>query len=169
VAVTVYSVYEPPAKAQDLAERAEGIAFVKEGFAWAAFLVPLLWLIYHRMWIELVVLFLIYVVMQLAIGTDSQAQALAVWASFAIAVLFAFVANDLRAASLERRGYRFAGAASGRDQTDAERIFFTAWLPQQERAKREPLSPPLPRRAGEVRARRERGEGEEVIGLFPQP
>jgi hypothetical protein len=169
VAVTVYSVYEPPAKVQDLAERAESVAFVKEGFAWPALFVPLLWLIYHRMWIELVVLFLIYVVMLLAIGTGSQAQTLAVWTSFAIAVLFAFVANDLRAASLERRGYRFAGAVSGRDRNEAERIFFTAWLPQQERAKREPPPPPLPRRAGDVRARLERGEGEEVIGLFPQP
>ena len=167
--MTVYSVYEPPAKAQDLAERAEGVAFVKEGFAWVAFLVPLLWLIYHRMWIELVVLFLIYVVMQLAIGTDSQAQVLVVWASFAIAVLFAFVANDLRTASLERRGYRFAGAVSGRDRNEAERIFFNAWLPQQERARRDPPPPSLPHRGGDVRARPERGEGEEVIGLFPQP
>jgi hypothetical protein len=86
----------------------------------------------------------------------------------AIAVLFAFEANDLRAASLERRGHRFAGAASGRDRVDAERSFFRAWLPQQQSA-REPFVPPEPRREGGARARPPRGEGEEVIGLFPQP
>ena len=135
--MTVYSVYEPPAEAPDLMQRADRLAFVKEGFSWPALLVPLLWLIYYRMWIELIVLGLIYLALQVVFGTDTQGQALAVWASFAIGVLFAFEANDLRAAALERRGYRLAGVASGRDRTEAERSFFTAWLPQQASAARD--------------------------------
>ena len=169
--MTVFAVYQPPSEAPDLAERADRLAFVKEGFSWPAFLVPLLWLIYHRMWIEFVVLFLIYIVMQVVIGTETDSQsALAAFAGFAISVLFGFAANDLRAASLERSGYRFAGTASGRDRIDAERSFFTAWLPQQERSARQSVTPPaLPRRAPEAGTQRSRGEGEEVIGLFPSP
>jgi hypothetical protein len=34
--VTVYSVYEPPAKTPDMLARAETLAFVKEGFSWPA-------------------------------------------------------------------------------------------------------------------------------------
>ena len=167
--MTVYSVYEPPVPVPDLTERADRLAFVKEGFSWPAFLVPLLWLIYYRMWIEFVVLVLVYIGLQLAFGADSQGHALTVWASFAIAVLFAFEANDLRAASLERRGYRLAGVASGRDRIDAERSFFGVWLPQQVRTAREPAAPPEPRRESETRTLLARGEGEEVIGLFPRP
>jgi Protein of unknown function (DUF2628) len=168
IAVTVYSVYEPPAEAPDLMQRADRLAFVKEGFSWLALLVPLLWLIYYRMWIELIVLGLIYLALQVVFGNDTQGQALAIWASFAIGVLFAFEANDLRAAALERRGYRLVGVASGRDRTEAERSFFTAWLPQQKSSSRPPERPRQPRRAEAVPPV-QRGEGEEVIGLFPRP
>ena len=165
--MTVYSVYEPPAEAPDLMQRADRLAFVKEGFSWSALLVPLLWLLYYRMWIELIVLVLIYIVLQIVFGSDAQGQVLTAWASFAIGVLFAFEANDLRAASLERKGYRLAGVASGRDRTDAERSFFTAWLPQQATAARVPPRGVEHRRETEA-PHRPRGEGEEVIGLFPQ-
>ncbi len=62
--MTVYSVYEPPTQAPDLAERADRLAFVKEGFSWPALLVPLLWLLYYRMWIEFILLVLVYVGLQ---------------------------------------------------------------------------------------------------------
>ncbi len=166
--MTVYSVYEPPVQEPDIAERADRLAFVKEGFAWPAFFVSVLWLIYHRMWLEFIVLAVVLVVLPLAFGTTSEGQTLAGWASLAVAVLFAFEANDLRAASLERRGYRLAGVVSGRDRTEAERAFFTTWLPQQARAAREPERGPEPRREASSSGTMPRGEGEEVIGLFPQ-
>ena len=167
--MTVYSVYEPPIEAPDVAERADRLAFVKEGFSWPALLVPVLWAIYYRMWIEFIVLVLIYVALQVVFGADPQGQTLAAWASLAVGVLFAFEANDLRTLSLERRGYRLAGVASGRDQTEAERLFFHSWLPQQARPSKGPERGPEPRRGGEAAASVPRGEGEEVIGLFPRP
>jgi len=166
--VTVYSVYEPPSQATNAVERADRLAFVKEGFSWPALFVPLLWLLYHRMWIEFVVLALIYVALQVAFGTEAQGQAFAAWASLAVGVLFAFEANDLRTAALERKGYRLAGVASGRDRTEAERAFFTAWLPQQAIAPRVPSRSTEPRRDTEISPSAPRRESEEVIGLFPQ-
>ena len=165
--MTVYSVYEPPVSETDVIARADRLAFVKEGFSWVALLVPLVWLLYHRMWIEAVVLFLVYVGLQLAFGGDAQGQALVTWASLAISLLFAFEASDLRTASLERRGYRLAGVVSGRDRVDAERAFFVKWLPEQERTA--PVTLAASRRDSFTRTPRQRGEGEEVIGLFPQP
>lgn len=167
--MTVYSVYEPPVQAPDLALRAERLVFVTEGFSWPALFVPILWLLYYRMWVEFVLLALIYVALQLVFGTDAQGQTLFGWASLAIAVLFAFEANDLRAASLERRGYRLAGMASGRDRIEAERSFFTAWLAQQGKAARDPERVVEPRREVESGPPMARSEGEEVIGLFPRP
>lgn len=163
-----YSVYEPPKQAPNLYERADKLAFVKEGFSWPALLVPLLWLIYHRMWIEFILLLVVYAALQAAFGSDPQGQALAAWASVAVGVLFAFEANDLRTLALERRAYRFAGVAIGRDRVEAERAFFSSWLPQQQsrpaRTKRENMPAQESKSIAPVR-----GEGEEVIGLFPRP
>jgi hypothetical protein len=166
--VTVYSVYEPPAQAPVLAERADRLAFVKEGFSWIALCVPALWLIFYRMWIELIILLLIYVALQVVFGTDAQGESVVAWASLAVGVLFAFEANDLRARALERRGYRLAGVASGHGRLEAERSFFTAWLPRQAKAARPQERVREPRRESGTAVTLPRGEGEEVIGLFPQ-
>ncbi len=167
--MTLYSVYEPRAEAPDLIERADRLAFVTEGFSWPALLVPAFWLIYQRMWVELVVFVIACVALQWAFGLSDQGQALLGWASLALVVLFAFEANDLRTAALERRGYRLAGVASGRDRTDAERWFFRAWLPQQAKAARGVERGQERARDGEAAKPVTRGEAEEVIGLFPRP
>lgn len=163
--MTVYSVYEPGAEAPDLVVRADRLAFVKEGFSWPAFFVPALWLIYQRMWIELIVFFVAFGALQWVFGLEPQTQALLGWASLALVALFAFEANDLRTAALERRGYRLAGVVSGRDRADAELSFFRAWLPQQAKAAKVQERT----RDSQAAAPAGRGESEEVIGLFPRP
>ena len=162
-----YSVYEPSPSASDLVERADRLAFVKDGFSWPALFFPAFWLIYHRMWIELVILLGVLAGLQFAFGGDSQGAELAGWVSIAIAIVFGLEGNDLRAAALGRRGYRLAGIASGRDRSTAELSFFRAWLPQQAKARRAPE--PDSERHGQVAAAAMGGEGEEVIGLFPRP
>ena len=168
--MTIYSVYEPSEKAPDIEARADALQFVKEGFSWPALFVPALWLIFYRMWIELVVFLAILVAVQLISGGGQGAQ-LAAWASLAISVLLAFEANDLRGAALERRGYRLIGLAEGRGRADAEMSFFKAWLPLQNRQMRTERSPgraPELKRDSEVKRPTTLGEGEGVIGLFPQ-
>jgi hypothetical protein len=166
--VTVYSIYESSSEARDLALRADRLAFVKEGFSWIALLVPALWLIFYRMWLELIVFLVGFAALEWAFGTSEPGKKLFGWVSLGLFILFAFEANDLRAASLERRGYRLVGLASGRDRGQAELSFFRTWLPEQEKQAR------APERAAERRASGSsppgsRGESEEVIGLFPGP
>jgi hypothetical protein len=172
--VTLYSVYEPPAEAPDLVDRAEALTFVKEGFAWPALLVPGLWLLYQRMWLELIVFILIFGLLAWAFGSSEEGQALLGWISLALIVLFAFEAHDLRGAALERSGYRLTGVAIGRDLDSAELAFLRTWLPQQQReagvGKREQeqlrgAKAPVRQTSAAMRG----AEGEEVIGLFPRP
>jgi hypothetical protein len=171
--VTVYSVYEPPQPPANLALRAEKLAFVKEGFTWPALFVPALWLIYHRMWIELIVFLAIFAVLPLAFGLDRQNEELMSWISLALVMLFAFEANDLRSASLERRGYTLAGVAMGGDRTEAELDFFRHWLPQQSGTAKPAAAPVLapPKRQPVAKAEPQPSSRprEEVIGLFPRP
>jgi hypothetical protein len=173
-AVTLYSVYEPPAEAPDVVARAEALVFVKEGFSWPALFVPGLWLLYQRMWLELVVFVLVFALLAWIFSDSAAGQTLLSWISIAIVVLFAFEANDLRAAALERSGYRPVGVAVGRGVDDAELQFLRSWLPRQQGAAQE-------RQGGQDRPRGTKaqalpaqasargGEGEEVIGLFPVP
>jgi len=171
--VTVYSVYEPtPAPSgegnADWEARAEGVAFVKEGFAWIALIVPILWLIYHRMWLELLALLALFLSLPLIFGSDPAGKDLAGWASLGLTVLFAFEANDLRAWALRRRGFRFAGTASGRDQIEAETRFFSRWLPEQAQShKAVPAVLPVLGKGPAIVPTRPLG-GDEVIGSFPR-
>ena len=152
-----------------MTERADRLVFVKEGFSWPAFFVPLLWLIYHRMWLELVLLLLVYVALQLGVR-HRRARADAVgWAGFAIVVLFAFEANDLRRP-------RSSGAATGSSAWPAAATASTPSARSSalaaatgEGPRANPPPAPAPRRDTGARARLPRGEGEEVIGLFPRP
>lgn len=167
--MTAYSVYEPPGDDADLEARAEKVAFVKEGFSWAAFFVPVLWLIFQRMWLELLVFLVVITALPFFFGAGDAGREIAGWVTIGLTILFAFEANDLRGWALQRRGYRLAGVASGRDRTDAERAFFTAWLPEQERGIRRAATPAATK-AGKsmpVTPTRPSG-GDEVIGSFPR-
>jgi hypothetical protein len=166
--VTVYTVYEPTGDADaELTARADRIAFVKEGFSWPALFVPALWLLYHRMWIELVLFVGFFSLMPWLLGVGTEAEQIFGWFSLGLVALFAFEANDLRGWALQRRGYRFAGIATGRDRIEAERAFFTAWLPQQQRRARvpdkAPGATPVPSSAPSRSS-----DGDEVIGSFPR-
>ncbi len=165
--MTVYSVYEPPAKAPDVLARAESLRFVKQGFSWPALFVPGLWLLYQRMWLELILFVALFVALAWLLGQSEQGQGLLGWVSLGLVVLFAAEASDLRSASLERRGWRQVGAAVGTSRDAAELAFFRAWLPEQERVM--PPREATAERQSPVVATRARagGEGEEVIGLFP--
>ena len=67
--MTLFSVYEPQSEAPDLEERADSLLFVKEGFSWPALFVPGLWLIYRRMWLELVLFLGLFLVLGWAFGS----------------------------------------------------------------------------------------------------
>ena len=167
--MTLYSVYEPPSEAPDLEDRADSLVFVKDGFSWPALFVPLLWLLYRRMWIELVLFLGLFLVLCLGVRHRASRgrRCSAGWASRSC-VLFAFEANDLRSAALERRGYRQMGTAAGATAIDAELAFFRSWLPRAGARTAARGRAGSGQEAG-IPAPRTSGEAEEVIGLFPRP
>ncbi len=164
--MTVYSVYVPPGDDADIEARADKVAFVKDGFNWVALFIPVLWLIYQRMWFELVLFLAVLFLIPFLLGNAPAARELASWLVLGLTVVFAFEASDLRGWALQRRGYGFAAAVAGRDWEEAERSFFTNWLPQQQRRKFPlPVTTTPPKAA--VTPTRSSG-GDEVIGSFPR-
>jgi hypothetical protein len=163
--VTAYYVYEPGSEAPTVSARADALDFVKDGISWPALIVPALWLIYHRMWIELLVYLAAYAALGWAMSYSQNGSDLLSWVAIALSLLFAFEANDLRRYALERKGYRQVGVAIGGSREAAELSFFRTWLPEQS------TSPKAPQRSTKTEApvRVAPGGTEEVIGLFPRP
>ena len=102
-------------------------------------------------------------------GPSDAGKTVSGWLSLALVVLFAFEANDLRRAALERRGYRQMGTAVGAGRDDAELAFFRSWLPREERGRPRDSAPPERPGSAGIPAPKTSGEAEGVIGLFPAP
>jgi len=164
--VTAYYVYEPASEAPNVSARAEQLDFVKDGISWPALIVPAFWLIYHRMWIELLVYLAAYGALGWAMTYSQNGADFLAWVGIALSLLFAFEANDLRRYALERKGYRQLGVAIGGGREAAELAFFRAWLPEQSNSTR---ATERPTRMREATVRAAPSETEEVIGLFPRP
>lgn len=170
--VITCTVHERESDDGSIEERAQRIVFVKEGFAWWAFLFPLLWLLYHRLWLALIAFTAAFV----ALGFLAALSVWPEWAdailSFGISVLLGLEGNNLRRWTLAQQGYEQVDVTTGHDREECERRFFERWLEAQEgRAVRAPGT------GGAAFAKRSsvpapasgpRGDGDEVIGLFPE-
>lgn len=173
--MVTYTVHEREDESGDISDRAEEIIFVKEGYAWAALLIPILWLVYHRMWLVLAGFVALIVAVQAVISTSELGEEVTGWAMMLVNLFFALLANDLRRWNLESRGYRLIEPVSGQNLAQCEERFFTQWLAAQagqgsgggdapRHAKR--LKKTSPKRASPSKVS---SGADDVIGLFPEP
>jgi Protein of unknown function (DUF2628) len=95
------------------------IVLVKEGLCWPALVLSPLWAIWHRMWIEAIVFVAAPIALELATEFFGLTPLGVSAAGLGFSLLVGYVANDLRRASLERRGFRTAGLVAGRDHDTA--------------------------------------------------
>ena len=149
-------VFEPPATAARSLAAAEKAVFIKDAFSWGAFLVPWAWLPWRRMWL----VFLAWLAATVAIGIVTEIlsvpDGLSALIQLVLSYVFALEANALRAWTMRRRGWNWAGIACGADQTEAEYRYH------------EGLAMPAPPRsaAGTLPASR---PSDSVLGVFPEP
>ncbi|MGI9385082.1 MAG: DUF2628 domain-containing protein [Methyloligellaceae bacterium] len=160
-----YSVHELPSSTDTLVERADRITFVKEGFAWWAFLIPVFWLIYQRMWLVLLGFVGVTVVLNLIFELFGLGEVAAAVASLGLGLLLALEANDLRRWTLRRRGFEELGLVTGKRRDECEFRFFTAWLADMEAPGHSVSNGP---RADTSSSRSsDRNPTDEVVGVFP--
>lgn len=122
-----YSVLEPATTSDDIVERIDRVTFVREGFAILALVFPMIWLLFHRMWLVLFAFILVAAIVNVGFVALGMSETIAGWATLAITLLFALNANDLRRWTLERRGFQFVGVVSGRNRDECEIRFFDGW------------------------------------------
>lgn len=125
-----YTVHEPASAGSSVEDRASRLVFTKEGFALWALVAPLLWLLFNRLWWELILFLLLTIAVVIAVKTGAGSDVAAGWASFLLNLVFAFEARDIKRRALERRGHRLVGIVTARNLEEAERRFLTEWLPR---------------------------------------
>jgi hypothetical protein len=162
-----YTIHEPAAAPADPMARADATQFVKEGIAWWALVFPVLWLLYHRLWIVLAGFLGILVLIEVGAALAGLGEAAAGWVTIVISLVFALEANNLRRWTLTRRGFVMAGSVSGHDLTECELRYFSQWP--------DAPTPPAggagtsksPSAPAGAKTSTQGGE-DEVIGLFPE-
>jgi Protein of unknown function (DUF2628) len=119
-----YSVHAEPWNPATTPKGADRTIMVKEGFSWPAFLIALPWLLWHRMWIVLV----LYLALVLGLGALSEFGQLpdqvTTVVSFVIALILGFEGNGLLRWTLRRRGYEEIGEVAAETPAAAEMRFF---------------------------------------------
>jgi len=160
-----YTVHAPAG-----ADAPERFTFVKDGISWPALFVPILWILWHRLWLTLIgaIIFVLLIAWTERLANDEIAAILAILG----VILFALEANNIRRLSLARRGWRDAGSSFGKNIEEAEIRFFHDW------GRAAAPVPPAERREAMKRAayatpdRRDRSAkdaDEPIFGLFPEP
>jgi len=159
----VYTVHEPPRKEDERGDDALAhtarFVFVRDGFHFWAFLLAPLWMLRHRMWLELIA----YLLLIAGITFALQRLGVTGGAGFAVYVLVSLLvgmeASSLRRWKLSRRSFASVGVVVGDELEEAERRFFDAWTAQSEPHAR--AATPAAPFVG--------SSSSEIVGLFPQP
>lgn len=126
-----YTVHEPPEMPADRLDRADSLAFVKDGFSiWAAAFTPL-WLIVNRLWLVLAFYVSGVAILEVILWALDLGQRPAAVLMGALHLIIGFEADTLKRWTLDRNGWSMIGSVNGRNGEDCERRFFEDWLPQQ--------------------------------------
>jgi hypothetical protein len=155
-----YTVHAPP-EAEPAPEK---FAFVKEGFSWPALFFPILWMLWHRLWLILLwyVVFVLVVAWIGRLTGDTNVIILGLLGG----LLFAMEANNLRRMSLGRSGWSEIGGSTGASLAEAEVQFFSRWagVTTDPMEKRDVIA-----RAAYSPEARAYGADDPILGLFPEP
>jgi len=168
--MAIYTVHEPPRKGEGSAPDPERFVFVRDGFAFWAFLLTPFWMLRHRLWLVLLGYVVVMVALQAGLAAIGTSETVMSAVGLLLSLLVGFEAATLRRFTLGRRRWKTVGIVVGDDAESAERRFFDAWMDEHggdgtwSPAPQPSSPPPL-----EGTLSRGPSASPDVIGLFPQP
>lgn len=115
-----YTIHERPA--QTAGGDAEVLA-IASGFRWWAAIVPILWLLWHRLWLGFALYLLFSVVLGIAFALGDIAEPAATAIGLAVSLLIGFGAAEYWRWTLERRGWRLVAVLRAEATVDAEDLY----------------------------------------------
>lgn len=155
--MAAYVIMEPRQKTPATVDA----VFIRDGFAFLAFLVPFVWLLWHRLWIE-AALALGAVLLIGALAETGGYGAYASLLSLLVSIYVGLEGAALRINALRRRGWRDAAVVEANSAAEAEIRYYAAVAVEPEADARpavEPVRRPVERAAPSGPA----------LGLFSYP
>jgi hypothetical protein len=113
--MAAYVVMEPPGRS----EKADTTAFVRDGFTWLGFLVPPLWLVWNRLWVEAGIAFLVMGALSM-LGQKLGLGVAGSLLSLLVSLYVGLEGQGLRIAALRRRGWHEWGVVQAGRLDDAD-------------------------------------------------
>jgi hypothetical protein len=171
--MAVYTVHQPPLRKSENMPDPARFTFVRDGFYMWGFLLSVLWMLRHRLWLVAVLFVAGTVLLDIGLRYAGVTSGWRTFVFLAIAFLVGLEGATLRRWTLKRRGWTNVGVVVADDPDDAERRFFVNW----QAGKRANAAPP-PAHAESVvrgpvvpstRVAYPRSEPSGVIGSFPEP
>ncbi|MER8542738.1 DUF2628 domain-containing protein, partial [Mesorhizobium sp. M1334] len=105
--MAIYVVMEPPGRGESV-----DTTFIRDGFAWLGFLVPPLWLAWHRLWVEAALAFVAMGLLSI-LGERLDLETAGSLLSFLVMLFVGLEGQGLRIAALRRRGWHEWGVVEG--------------------------------------------------------
>ena len=164
--MAVYTVHQPPLRATDAAPDPQRFVFVRDGFSIWAFVAAALWMLWHRMWLILLVYVAVMVGLETALRYAGVSSFILSLVGLLISLLVGIEAGTLRRFTLARRGWKNVGVVSAYDLEDAERRFFGSWVGA---VPTKGIVPSTAQRNSPPPTLLPRMPPPDVIGLFPEP
>lgn len=116
--MAVYVVMEP--EQPELSQAQEKAVLIRDGFSFWAFVLPVIWLLLHRLWIEALAA-LALMLMAAALATQLGGHpVLGSALSLLTQIYFGLESANLRVAALRRRGWAMWGPVEAANRHDAE-------------------------------------------------
>ena len=115
--MAVYVVMEPPGASRN--DAASGAVLVRDAFSILGFLLPPLWLLWHRLWIEAALVFALGVGVA-ALGEIAGLGFAGAALSLLVPIYVGLEGAGLRVNALRRRGWREWGVVEASDKAEAE-------------------------------------------------
>jgi hypothetical protein len=163
----VYTVHEPPLRAADASADPQRFVFVRDGFSLWAFLLTPFWMLWHGLWLVLILYLVASIGLETALHVLGGSTFVIALVGILISLLVGLEAGTLRRFTLRRRGWRDVGVVGGDRVEDAERRFFDAWVQQPPtRVSTATTATPAVR---PVTPPPSSSEAPGVVGLFPEP
>lgn len=117
--------------AQDPIDDGKGVLFVKDGFSWPAFFIPLFWMLWHRLWLPLVGYVGVIALIVLAGYGFSWPDNLTGGMGLLANLFVGLEGNNFRRRALARRGFEEVADIVANDGEEASYRFFAARLSDQ--------------------------------------
>lgn len=129
--LSVYTVHEEPSPVADRLDRAERLAFLRDGFSWPAALWTPFWMASRQLWVPLAIYAAVAGSIGLALHLAGASPAQIGVAIAAVHLIVGYESYQLERWSYEQRGFTLAGTVAGKNKIECERRFFETWLPSQ--------------------------------------